>query len=57
MTEYENEIYQLHWFGRFGNRVFLYIFVNEWARVNNGMGYLPSLRRGILYLKNLLIVK
>ena len=27
MTEYENEnnneIYQLHWFGRFGNRIFL----------------------------------
>ena len=46
MTEYENEIYQLHWFGRFGNRVFLYIFVNEWARVNNGIGYLPSLWEG-----------
>lgn len=46
MTEYENEnnneIYQLHWFGRFGNRIFLYIFVNEWARLNNGVGYLPS---------------
>ena len=53
MTKYEKEIYQLHWYGRFGNRVFLYIFVNEWARTNNGMGYLPSSWEGdILFEKS-----
>ena len=53
MTEYKNEIFQLHWYGRFGNRVFMYIFVNEWARVNKGMGYLPSTWEGnILFEKS-----
>ena len=35
-------IYQLHWIGRFGNRIFQYAFVNEWARRNHGHAYIPS---------------
>lgn len=44
-------IYQLHWIGRFGNRIFQYAFINEWARRNKGHGYLPSYWEGTTLFK------
>ena len=45
------EIYQLHWIGRFGNRIFQYMFVNEWARRNGGIAYIPSKWEGTILFK------
>lgn len=44
-------IYQLHWIGRFGNRIFQYAFINDWARRNNGHAYLPSNWEGTTLFK------
>lgn len=50
-------IYQLHWIGRFGNRIFQYAFVNEWARVNEGIAYIPSQWEGDVLFKPSLFCK
>ncbi len=47
-----NKILQIHWHGRFGNRMFMYAFCNSLAELNGLTYYIPSEWEGTHLFKN-----
>ena len=52
MDSEKTKMVLIHWIGRFGNRMFLYAQVNQWAKNYNGIGYIPSEWEGTKLFKN-----
>lgn len=52
MEEIKKKMVLIHWIGRFGNRMFQYAQVNQWAKNNDAVSFVPSEWEGTKLFKN-----